>query len=285
MILDEKVIIRINSRNFKHYKQCISNIENNKYYEINILDIIPTSHTKVNVKCDICDSVSQKPYREYIHSYNNGNLYCCSPNCAKFKNKLTNLERYGVNNVLQIETIKDRIKATNLEKYGVEYPSQSKEIQEKSKLTSLSNYGVSWASKSIEVQEKMKNTNLIRYGNVNYVASEIGKIKRIENNQQVPDNKKTEFELYTKKVRNKTNRIRKQLFENWNGLDYYDNENILNNLNLNASNKKYPTIDHKISIYYGFINNIDPERIGDLDNLCITKRSINSIKHIRIDLC
>lgn len=45
----------------------------------------------------------------------------------------------------------------------------------------------------------------------------------------------------------------------------------------------YPTIDHKISVYYGFINNISPEEIGDISNLCITKRWINSTKRDSIE--
>ncbi len=40
----------------------------------------------------------------------------------------------------------------------------------------------------------------------------------------------------------------------------------------------YPSIDHKISLFYGFENNMNPEEIGSIDNLCITKRYINSIK-------
>ena len=34
----------------------------------------------------------------------------------------------------------------------------------------------------------------------------------------------------------------------------------------------------KISVYYGFKNNISPEELCKLDNLCITKRGINSSK-------
>ena len=43
--------------------------------------------------------------------------------------------------------------------------------------------------------------------------------------------------------------------------------------------KQYPTIDHKTSILYGFLNKILPSEIGNIDNLCITKRSINSSKY------
>lgn len=68
------------------------------------------------------------------------------------------------------------------------------------------------------------------------------------------------------------------MFENWDGKDYYDDEYIKEYLLLPYGNKKYPTIDHKISIYYGFINNISPDEIGKLENLYITKRTINSKK-------
>ena len=40
-------------------------------------------------------------------------------------------------------------------------------------------------------------------------------------------------------------------------------------------------IDHKISIFHGFINNIDPILISDISNLCITKRYINSSKQTK----
>ena len=56
---------------------------------------------------------------------------------------------------------------------------------------------------------------------------------------------------------------------------------IHNNLLLDPNNKKYPTIDHKTSKSYGFLNNISPNVIGHINNLCITKRSINSNKNTK----
>ena len=58
---------------------------------------------------------------------------------------------------------------------------------------------------------------------------------------------------------------------------------ILNNFKLDHNDPNYPTIDHKISVYYGFKNSIDPNIIGSIDNLCITKRSINSSKRHLIE--
>jgi hypothetical protein len=53
--------------------------------------------------------------------------------------------------------------------------------------------------------------------------------------------------------------------------------NIIN-INLKYYDKQYPTIDHKISIYYGYINNMAPENLSDVKNLCITTRSNNASK-------
>ena len=49
--------------------------------------------------------------------------------------------RYGVDNVFQAESVKERIKATNLEVHGVEYPSQSVEIRAKSEKTWMKTLG------------------------------------------------------------------------------------------------------------------------------------------------
>ena len=62
------------------------------------------------------------------------------------------------------------------------------------------------------------------------------------------------------------------------GEDYYDNEYILGYLELNYNDDKYPTIDHKVSILEGFKNNISHKIIADIQNLCITKRILNTQK-------
>ena len=54
-------------------------------------------------------------------------------------------------------------------------------------------------------------------------------------------------------------------------------------LSYSHTHRFYPTMDHKISVFYGFINSIDPNFIGSIDNLCITKRSINSKKREMIE--
>ena len=45
----------------------------------------------------------------------------------------------------------------------------------------------------------------------------------------------------------------------------------------------YYTMDHKISLFYGFNYNIEPSIIGGIDNLCICSRYINSVKGLKTE--
>ena len=99
----------------------------------------------------------------------------------------------------------------------------------------------------------------------------------------IPIESVSDFKKYRKIVNRITNKNRKKLFHSWDGIDFYDKQNILENLNLSSNNMKYPTIDHKISLYQGFKENIPPYIIGGIDNLCITKREINLLKSNKYD--
>lgn len=279
MILQEYVDVKINSRNFDYYKSLIPNIKNNNVYKVLIDDIFNGSHTKILVSCDICNSVYNKPYRQYITSYEKYNLYCCSPKCAQIKNKMTNNERYGSDNVFQNILIKNKILETNLIRYNVNYPSQCPDIREKVIKTLQSNYGVDNPMFSDIVKNKISNTNKLKYGTSSYLSSELMMKYRIKNGTKIPDELKSEFEIYKGIVRKLTQKIKKDLFNSWDGYDFYDKEYIKDNLNYNFSDKAYPTMDHKISIYHGFINKIDVNILSNIKNMCITKRCINSSKN------
>jgi hypothetical protein len=278
MIIDKKVKVRINSKNYNYYKDLIINIKNNNIYEIDIKNLYPTSRVKINVVCDICNKKSYKPYREYRKSFLKRNIYCCSPSCALFKNKLTNNEIYKCDNPFQNELIKEKIRNTNIEKYGVEYPTQSKHILDKIKVNNFQKYGVFNVINCPEIYERMKKTNLLKYGSEFFFSSKNMEEIRISIGSKIPDILKSGFDIYQNRVRYLTNRNKPLLLEEWNGNDYYDGEYIRNNFYMKFHDKKYPTIDHKISIYYGFINNIDPEEISKIENLCLTKRGNNSSK-------
>jgi len=95
-----------------------------------------------------------------------------------------------------------------------------------------------------------------------------------------------DFLRYRRIVKNETKKWKEKLFENWDGLDYYTKEKLITNeefrkINLNIplnKNLLQPTIDHKISIIYGYKNNKDALEIGSLKNLCICGKQNNSKK-------
>ena len=129
----------------------------------------------------------------------------------------------------------------------------------------------------------IKKTNLEKYGYINAAQNKEVKNKikkgRVRNKSWISDDLKSQFDIYKNNVDNRTKLIKSKLIEEWDGNDYYDGEYIKDNFELDHIHKNYPTIDHKISIYYGFNNNIPFEEISDLDNLCITKKHLNSKKN------
>lgn len=179
------------------------------------------------------------------------------------------LIKYGVKNVFEIPEIQEKVRKTNLEKYGVENVFDSKEMQERIKKTNLLKYGFENPFQSPEIIDKIRKTN--------------------ENNGRwVPLDKLTEKDVYYRDVWMETRKHISVLFENWNGLDYYTKEELISNKDFKtnnpskhvSSNNMQPNIDHKISINFGFNNDIDPKIIGSINNLCICSKKINLFKGI-----
>lgn len=206
----------------------------------------------------------------------------------EFKNKSidTLKKRYGVDSFSKTQQFKDIIQDKKIE------------IVEKIKKTFLENYGCEWYSSTNEFKEKYLNkleeinqkkieTCLNRYGvdNVSKVDEFIDKVKRtkIDKGIILPDAQISDWQKYKRMVTKITKKNKKRLFEKWDGLDFYDDELIIGYMSYSHIHRFYPTIDHKISVFYGFKNEIGPELIGSIDNLCITKRYINSIKRATID--
>jgi len=96
----------------------------------------------------------------------------------KFRN--TSIEKYGVDNPLKSEEVKEKIRQTNLKNLGVEYPMQNKEVQEKSEQTTFSHYGVKHNLQSEEIKNQIKRTNLKKYG-TEYASQNEDVKKKIKN--------------------------------------------------------------------------------------------------------
>jgi len=302
MIITENIEKKVTQYNLRIFKKFGFNIG-----DIAIVDIKDwnrNSHEKVLVKCDICGTEKYNQYRQYMDSYEKYNSYTCSSKCSTFKNKNTCLEKYGFEHATQSEEVKNKRIETCLEKYGVDNIFKNNEIKKnidsvkrikygenleiivnKMKKTMLNRYSVDNVSKLEEVKEVKevkKQTCFKNYGVTHPMRSEeiVNKLKEtnIKNGNWYKENNDG-WKLYRKMVDDITRKNAKKLFETWNGFDYYDNEYILPYYKLNYNNRCYPTIDHKISVKNGFLSNISIEEISSIDNLCLTKRSINSQKN------
>ena len=84
--------------------------------------------------------------------------------------KKTFREKYGVDNPMRSEKIKEKYFQENLKKYGVKSPIESKEIQNKIKQTNLKKYGVELPLQSKEIQKKCQEKYIEKYGKLMIVA-------------------------------------------------------------------------------------------------------------------
>lgn len=147
----------------------------------------------------------------------------------------------------------------------------------KTKITCSRKYGGDNPHSSENVKNKTKQTFLKKYGVCNYSQTKCFHDEMTNRGLFIPESKQTDFQKYKLLVLAETRKWIDQLFMNWDGYDYYTRDALLTD-KVNYNNKLYRTIDHKISIYKGFILNIDPLIIGNIKNLCITSRSNNCRK-------
>lgn len=91
-----------------------------------------------------------------------------------------------------------------------------------------------------------------------------------------------DWKQYWKRCDWLTQKIRKQMLEDWDGYDYIDGEYIKDNLNLHYSDKNYPTLDHIKPRSQCFKEGISPYEATSPENLKWTKRINNSKKHNKI---
>jgi len=197
MIISKSVVVK----NSKHYKE-LGYISDLRYIEINISDLPIGSHFKIVAKCDYCNNEKEVVYRDYNKSISINGKYSCSIKCGNLKSKETNLEKYGVDHISQVESFKDKSKKTIREKYGVDHISQidsvrsiksnkmikkgseiserikeywssitdleMETINDKRSATNLEKYGVKHVSQVEEFKSKIKSTNLEKWGGYTY---------------------------------------------------------------------------------------------------------------------
>ena len=177
MILDKEVQMKVNNRTAKIYQDKGYDIpmrmgshrkmvfDDTKYFTVKVEDLEPTSTVLVHTACDICGVEKVMPYREYYRQLDEDGLRTCIK-CKTIKYQRTLHEKYGdnVDNITQLDHIKEKVKETNREKFGVDWCMSNKECQEKRRNTYLERYGCEWATQNKDVLNKTVKTNLEKYG-------------------------------------------------------------------------------------------------------------------------
>lgn len=255
--------------------------------------------------CTFSELGNTPEYREKARETSQKNYGVDNPSSSReVREKVlaTVRSKYHVDNVFQDENVKKKICETNKANLGVDYPAQSEKVIQKIMASNLEKFGTSWYMQTNEFKERYIETMQKLYGVDNYfqldsfrrylesIHFDIESKRRKTNEDSgvwIKECEKTEFQLYRMKVNNITKKLRSKLFENWDGLCYYTKERLITNeeyVKMNPgkhpnTNRMRPSIDHKISVMYGFLNGIDPQIIGGFDNLCICASYINSVKN------
>lgn len=196
MLITKEVEVRTTGRMIRYYQEKGYNAEYNILLIVKIEDLPNKSNVMVSAICDYCGELYEVRYADYYETTNGLICKCACKACAAKKHRDTVIKNYGVNNVSQLDEIKEKKRQTVFEHYGVYNPRQSLDVQQITKNTNLQKYGVVCPLQNADIKEKVKKTCMERYGYENAAKSERVTNKRkktmlekygVENSMQVAE--------------------------------------------------------------------------------------------------
>ena len=176
MILTDFIDLIINKGNINYYKKFNNNLKIGDNLKININNLPKNSRYEIDVKCENCGIIKRLQYCNYNKYMINKNKYTCK----KCTLKNNNLLKYNVENVFQLESIKEKIKNTVKEKYNVDNISQLEDIKQKKIKTNLNKYNTKYPLSNSIIKEKIKKTVKEKYNVDNISQLENVKLKKIK---------------------------------------------------------------------------------------------------------
>ncbi len=203
MIISKTIIINKPTGKYcNYYKQLGYDIKS-KYIEIDIKDLSLGSKYKIEAQCQYCKIIKKIDYNSYNKSTkNNKILYSCKK-CGSLKHKELFLEKWGVENPFQSNSIKEKIKETNIEKWGVDSYTKTNEFRENFIKTNLGKWGVENPSQSEDIKEKKRKTFIKNWGVDSYTKT----------NEYIERSKKTSLEKWGVDSYTKTNEFREKVIK------------------------------------------------------------------------
>jgi hypothetical protein len=151
-------------------------------------------------KCKICKKETK--FISFISGYKIG---CCAKHILKI--------HYGIENVFQLESVKEKCKQISIKKRGVDHPSKSLEVKNKKEETCLKIYGFKAGYADIEKREK---TCLKNHGVKNPSQSEEIKKRKEETCLK---NHGVKYPFQSEEIRKKSKKTKKEKY----GDEYYRN--------------------------------------------------------------
>lgn len=118
---------------------------------------------KVLVKCNACGTVFEMSPDNHLRGQG-----CTNRDCLNSRRVATNRMKYGVDNPMQAEDVKQRYVSSMISTYGVENPMQVGDIKTRQddirKRTMVELYGVDYPMQSQAIRDKAVDAVLLKYG-------------------------------------------------------------------------------------------------------------------------
>jgi len=164
MIKEKEIVVIGHSRNLSYYRLRGYDPKIRVEFIVKVEDIMPGSAYKIHSICDICGRETTNTFKDY-YSYTSGltNMFYCKV-CKTIKSKKTCLDKYGVDNPMKVDDIKNSLKNSLKVKYGVDHYSSTEDYKSKYKNTCLSKYGIENTFQVDSFKEKSKKTSNEKYG-------------------------------------------------------------------------------------------------------------------------
>ena len=122
------------------------------------------------LSCDVCKCIFERAPAKIKKQ----TFHFCSKMCMTTslrvggslydKRIFSTREKYGVDHISQLESVKDNKKQSSLAKFGCENPLQSESVKEKSRQTCVVKYGVEYPMQNENIMAKRMETSMKRYG-------------------------------------------------------------------------------------------------------------------------
>lgn len=154
-LLSTIVKVKIERRNIRHYKELgYKDVKVGDELEVDISCVPKHSEIKVLVECDFCNKNRMiVPYDRYNTTMDKTGSYACR-DCLAIKTRQTVQQRYNVEHIAHLDSVKNKKKQTCMERYNAECPMQNDKIQKHIRELMLEKYGVEHSMQSPEVRAK-----------------------------------------------------------------------------------------------------------------------------------